>query len=163
MINGHEIRLRPAEKNDLDNINSLIASAVMDWDLPERVKRLSTPSYFYKQLDLAHMQVMVAENHKQLLVGVAAWEDAKPQDLPKGKSGLLLHGIFVAPEYQHKGIGRKLFAYAEQAAKQQNYSGLLVKAQNDATDFFLTQGMNKLSVSDSGKDYKNRFWKPLPA
>lgn len=161
MISNPEIRLRPADKSDLDSINKLIASAIMAWDLPERVKRLTTPSYFYNELDLTHMQIMVAENDKQQIIGVAAWEDAKLEDLPESKSGLLLHGIFVAREQQKKGIGSKLFAYAEQAAKKENRDGLLVKAQNDAIDFFLSQGMSKLNVIDSDRDYKNRFWKSV--
>ena len=39
--------------------------------------------------------------------------------------------------------------------------GVLVKAQNDAVEFFLAQGMQKLEAEDLQRDYENRYWKQL--
>ena len=52
--------LRPACGSDLDAVNGVIEAAVMGWHLPERVKRLSLPSYRYTRTDIDHMQVVVA-------------------------------------------------------------------------------------------------------
>ncbi len=40
-----KVPIRPANQADLETINGVIESAVMTWRLPDRVKRLSLPSY----------------------------------------------------------------------------------------------------------------------
>jgi N-acetylglutamate synthase-like GNAT family acetyltransferase len=58
-------------------------------------------------------------------------------------------------------MGSRLFAAAENAVKESGLDGLLVKAQNDAVEFFLAQGMQKLQAEDQHRDYENRYWKQL--
>lgn len=154
-------KLRAAIKTDLEAINKLIESAVMCWQLPERVKRLSLPSYRYDALDFEHLEMMVAEDDKHRINGIAAWEPADSKDTPVNQTALLLHGIYVGPSHQHQGIGHQLFRWAEQAARQQAYNGLLVRAQNDATDFFSAQGMSRLHAADPSRQYTNSFWKSI--
>ena len=151
--------LRKADKVDLATINLVIDEAIMTWNLPERVKRLTLPSYHYKEQDLQHIETMVAEDDKKNIIGVAAWEQANPQDAPAGYSALLLHGIYVNPERHHQGIGKQLLHAAEQAAIKLNYDGLLVKAQVDAAGFFVAQGMEPLSIENEKRDYAHRYWK----
>jgi GNAT superfamily N-acetyltransferase len=131
----------------------------MTWDLPERVKRLSLPSYRYTALDFEHLNMVVAEDATHNIMGVAAWEQADPKDPPKEKSALLLHGIYVDPFHCNKGIGRQLFLAAEQAVKEARFDGLLVKAQAGATGFFLAMGMQLLPLDNPKQQYANRFWK----
>jgi hypothetical protein len=50
---------------------------------------------------------------------------------------------------------------AEQAAIEEEYSGLMVKAQASAAGFFLSQGMQPLEVVNEKRDYAYRYWKPL--
>lgn len=152
------IHIRPATQADLEPVNRLIKDAVMTWNLPERVKRLSLSSYYYTGLDLKHLRICVAEDDGQHIVGVVAWEEANPTDTPKDKSALLLHGIYVDPKHQNRGIGRQLFVVVKQAAQLHAYDGLLVKAQEGAKEFFISQGMRKLSTEDSSRHYANRFW-----
>ena len=78
----HTVTLREASKADLVAINQVIDAAIMTWKLPERVKRLSLPSYHYKEHDLQHIKLIVAEDDKQNIIGVAAWEQADPNDAP---------------------------------------------------------------------------------
>jgi hypothetical protein len=94
--------LRQAHADDLPAINGVIERAIATWQLPERVKRLSLPSYRYHMHDLVHLHLVVAEDDDHVLVGVAAWEPANPRDLPAGKNGLLLHGLYVDPSHQHR-------------------------------------------------------------
>ena len=155
------IILRKATATDLAVINTIIDAAIMTWDLPERVKRLSLLSYHYEQHDLETLDIVVAENTEHHIVGVAAWEPVGPTDALEGYSTMLLHGIYVAPEQQHKGIGTQLLRAAEQAALDKNYSALMVKAQASAAGFFLAQGMLSLEVVDVKRDYAHRYWKLL--
>ena len=115
--------IRPAVEADLDSINRVIKAAVMTWELPERVKRLSLPSYYYTALDLEHLDIIVAEDDQQHIIGVAAWEPADARDTPAGSSALLLHGLYVDPPRQRQGIGRRLFEAAETAAGRHQYHG----------------------------------------
>jgi len=156
-----ETEIRPAVEADLPAINRVIEAAVMTWRLPDRVKRLSLPSYRYTQLDLAHLEMVVAEDPDEGIVGVAAWEDADDGDTPQGFSGLLLHGLYVSPSCHHRGIGRTLIGQAEQAARRQGRDGLLVKAQEDAIGFFVAQGMRRLEVQDAARHYPHRYWKEV--
>jgi len=156
-----KVTIRPAEKTDLDTINRVIESAVMGWQLPERVKRLSLPSYRYDTLDFEHLEMVVAEDDKQQIIGIASWQQADSKDTPANQSALLLHGIYVEPALQHQGIGQQLFHSAEEAARDHEYQGLLVKAQQDASAFFIAQGMHRLQTEDPSRQYANRFWKDI--
>jgi GNAT superfamily N-acetyltransferase len=133
-------------------LNGVIECAIMTWQLPERVKRLSLPSYRYHLHDLDHLHVLVAEDAEHAIIGVAAWEPASPRDLLAGQSGLLLHGLYVDPTHQRCGVGTRLLDSALTAAREQEFNGLLVKAQADANGFFEEHGMQRLPVED-----------PLPA
>lgn len=156
-----QVHIRLATLTDLNSINQVIEAAVMSWQLPERVKRLSLPSYRYTELDFKHLGFIVAQNHVHDIVGVASWEEAVPKDLPDQHKVMLLHGIYVAPDCHHQGLGRRLFQQAEQLIAAQGYEILLVKAQADADGFFLAQGMQPIEVNDEQRDYGNRFWKQL--
>ena len=151
-------RLRPARADDLPAINGVIERAIATWQLPERVKRLSLPSYRYQAHDLDHLQLMVAEDETYALAGAAAWEPASPRDLPAGKNGLLLHGLYVDPAHQHRGIGGQLLDAAAAAARAQRLDGVLVKAQAEAIGFFEACGLQRLPVEDAARHYPHRFW-----
>ena len=153
--------VRPAYSEDLDAINRVVGAAVMSWSLPERVRRLSLPLYRYTSVDLRHLEMVVAVSAREDIIGVAGWEPADATDTPGGCRALLLHGIYVDPSCHHQGVGRRLFLAAEQAASVGRYDGLLVKAQLEATGFFLAQGMSRLEVSDPLRQYANRLWKSL--
>ena len=158
-MHNHEIIIRAASRADLVAINQLIEKAVMTWQLPERVKRLALPSYRYDELDLQHFSMVVATDDDNI-VGIAAWETEYCLG-PDDKKGLLLHGLYVNPEQQRRGIGGQLLKAVEASARSQHADGLLVKVQKDAEDFFSTQGLYRLAVQDPNRDYENRYWKAL--
>ena len=159
-MNACTATVRRATRGDLARINALIESAIATWDLPERVQRLSLPSYRYDEHDLAHADIVVAENSLGDLLGVAAWEPANASDAPKDHTALLLHGLYVEPAVHHKGIGARLDA-TEQAARTRGFDGLLVKAQPTAEGFFIARGLRRLLPEDPNRDYAHRFWKLL--
>lgn len=133
----------------------------MTWSLPERVKRLSLSSYRYTEIDFNYLEIVVAEDDKKNIIGVAAWEPADSKDIPAGQTAILLHGIYVMPSHHRKGIGHQLFKAVEQVVYEQQYDGLLVKAQEDANGFFVSEGMSLLQVEDPSRHYVNRFWKTI--
>jgi len=155
------MRLRPATPADLDAVNAVIERAVMTWKLPERVKRLALPGYRYNAHDLEHLRMVLAEDDDHGALGVAAWEPAAARDLPAGKTGLLLHGLYVDPPRQRAGTGSRLLEAALRAARAQGFDGLLVKARPEAEGFFLARGLQRLPVSDPGRDYAHRLWKAV--
>lgn len=123
------------------------------------VKRLSMPLYRYSEHDLDFLDLVIAEAEGIGIVGVAAWEQAAPGDTPAGHSALLLHGIYVAPDQQRKGVGTQLFEAAEKTASSRGFDGVLVKAQSGAEDFFFALGLERVPVEDHHRDYPHRFWK----
>jgi N-acetylglutamate synthase-like GNAT family acetyltransferase len=152
-------RIRPATLEDLPAINRVIEAAVMTWDLPERVKRLTLPSYRYNEHDFAHLQMAVAEDAAGQVTGVASWEPANAGDCPAQARGMLLHGLYVMPGSWGSGHGSRLLDHALKAAAAAGMDGLLVKAQADAVGFFSRCGMQPLAVEDATRHYSHRFWK----
>ena len=153
-------RLRKATREDLKVINAVIEAAIMNWNLPERIKRLALPVYRYTAIDYQHLEIIVAEIEGNDIVGVAACEMADATEVP-GKKALLLHGLYVKPEMQHRGIGSQLFRAIEELVLEHGCDGLLVKAQTDAVDFFVYHDMQQLESINPESDYAHRFWKPL--
>jgi len=165
-MSANKIDISPVNETDLDTINRVIEAAIMTWALPQRVKRLSLQLYRYSRTDLVHLDMVVAKDHNRRIAGVAAWEEADPKDAPAGRRALLLHGIYVDPAQHRQGIGRRLFDVAEAAVCQHQCDGLLVKVQQDASAFFESMGMHRLTVDEPRHQYANRFWKessPRPA
>ena len=153
--------LRNARPDHIEAINAVIEAAVMGWDLPERVRRLSLATLKYSRFDLDHFELCVAETADGKVAGAAAWTPADAKDLPPATRGLLLHGIYVDPAQQHRGLGARLLERARAAAVEGGYDGLLVKAQPGAEGFFSKQGMVKLPVRDPARDYPRRYWLAL--
>ena len=123
------------------------------------LNRLEYGNTYRDTFDFNHLEMVVAEDDMQNIMGIAAWEQADAKDTPAGQTALLLHGIYVDPAHHHQGIGHQLFRTAEEAARNHQYAGLLVKAQAAASGFFLAQGMNRLPVEDTLRHYAYRFWK----
>ena len=160
-MQNEDFTIRAADAADLDAINAVIEACVMRWNLPQRVKRLALSSYLYGQHDLEFMEILVATGADGEVDGVVALETAADGELSAGRRGLLLHGVYVRPEQQGRGIGSRLVSAAVDAARAHGLDGLLVKAQNDATGFFATCGFEPMSVGDSAVDYANRWWKSV--
>lgn len=153
-----QVDLRSATSADLMFINGIVEAAVMTWSLPERVKRLSMPSYRYDQATFEAVEMQLAVDGDGDIVGLAACcEPAESQALSDRKA-LLLHGIFVDATNHREGIGRELVQAVRERAKAGGYDGVLVNAQPDALAFFAALGFEQLPVVDEELDYKLRYW-----
>ena len=153
--------LRPGSRADLEAVNRVVDDAVMGWDLPERVKRLSLPTYRYGAHDLEHLDLLVAVAHTGGILGVAAVEPGDAGDAPAGAQPLLLHGLYVLAERQGGGVGRRLVRAVLVGAAVVGWDGLLVKAQPSAAGFFERLGFERLPVRDPRRDYPHRYWQPV--
>ncbi len=147
--------IRAVGADELPRINALIARAVKTWELPERVKRLALPTYSYKPEDLASLTV-VAAYVDETLIGTAAWETGQFEGVPI----LSLHGLYVDPAYWGRGVGSRLLAAAEQAARAQGAAATTVKAQAGASGFFRARGFAPPEAR-RGSDYAHLLWKRL--
>jgi len=126
----------------------------MQWDLPDRVKRLSLSSFHYDALDLQHMDIHVATDDEQIIVGVVACEMTDSPD------AMLLHGIFVRPNEQHQGVGTLLLKTLEQSLSSSRVKTLLVKPQKEAMSFFQGLGFEREKTNHSHQ-YENLMSKSL--
>jgi GNAT superfamily N-acetyltransferase len=161
-VNPSTLQVRSGTVADLDAINAVIERAIMTWSLPDRVKRLSLPVYRYDISDLDTLKVVVAEEAGSRIIGVAAWEEANPREVPEGCDGLLLHGIYVDPDRHQGGVGTRLLRAAQDWAQARGLDGVLVKAQSGAERFFLARGFQRLAVEEPDRDYPHRLWKVVP-
>lgn len=147
---------------DLPAINRIVEQCVLGWDLPERVKRLVMPSYRYTPADLPHLTFATVRNSADAaIIGAATWEPADPSEVPRGGTALLLHGLYVAPEYRHRGLGRRLIEACARTTVTTGAGGVLVKAQRDAESYFIAQGFSPLPVMNEQRDYDHRLWKSV--
>ena len=154
------IYISNAKKTDLPAINRVIEAAIMQWNLPERVKRLSLPSYFYNEFDLEHFEIIVAKDANDI-IGVASLELADQLDTPGNQTGVLLHGLYVHPDKQDKGTGKLLIDAAEKVVRDKGLNGIIVKAQADAIGYFIKQGFSEIEMQNTSRDYAHRFWKAV--
>lgn len=77
MADGDAARsTRAASAADPDTVNQVVEAALRRWDLPERVLRLTLPSFRYSRDDLEHMHLVQAHDAGGRACGVAAWEAA---------------------------------------------------------------------------------------
>ncbi|MGB0866667.1 MAG: GNAT family N-acetyltransferase [Granulosicoccaceae bacterium] len=156
-----KVVLRPATAEDLLFINGIVEAAVMSWALPERVKRLSMPSYRYEKSVFESVDMQLAIDPDGDIVGlVASCAPMEEQVLPDRKA-LLLHGIFVDATNHREGIGTELVKSVQALAAQNEYEGVLVNAQPDALAFFQALGFEQLPVVDEENDYKHRYWQAI--
>lgn len=153
-----DIVLEPLQETDLPGVNAVVEKAIAGWNLPERVKRLSLPSYRYDASDLAHQHGLVARAAADGIVGVAVWEAAPDEPAPGARKVFRLHGLYVDPRWQRQGVGRRLLLEVIRAVCAAGADGLVIRAQADAVPFFQAMGLERLPVRDAEREYPNRFW-----
>ena len=151
------LTIRSATPSDLDKINLVIESAVLNWPLPNRVKRLAVPVHRYTETDLDFFETLVA-TFKDEVIGVAAWDAAPAQSLPNGQGGLF-HGLYVLPLIQGQGVGEALMEAVFSDARALKTRGLLIKAQRVSRNFFEHHRMQPLAANDN--EFPWQYWKRL--
>lgn len=124
----------------LEAINEVIAAAIDNWRLSERVKRAALPSYRYDTFDQADTRFFLARDETGAIQGVATLGPINRGEGLPGTPSRLLHGLFVAPAATGRGIGTRLLATVEAAARAEGAGALVVRAHVEATGFFEAAG-----------------------
>ncbi len=156
MISANE-----ASASDLHTVNRVIHESLASWGLPDRVRRLATPSLTYNETDLQHMTIILLTNAGLTGVAVAAWEDASTTETPANARGVLVHGLYVIPQYQQRGLGTRLIDLVANRLADRNVDGMAVRAWRDSLEFFLSRGFVALDPEAAADTYPRRLWRSL--
>ena len=151
------ITIHPATSVDLPRINFVIKSAIMNWPLPDRLRKITVPVMQYSEDDMAALSVLVAKLNGEIL-GIAAWDSEPTHPLPNGLGGLF-HGLFVLPLVQYQGIGTSLMNAVFDEARKIRSTGLLIKAQRVSRHYFERHNLPSLAATDD--EYPWQYWKRL--
>lgn len=147
-----------ATLEDLPQLNWVIEQAVMAWPLSERLRRLSLPLLSYTRADWPHYQFLI-KRHLANVIAIAAW-DANTRLATGHGSGVLLHGLYVAPASQGRGVGWQLVQEVAERARALPVDGVLVKAERIAISYFEKRGLLAVAPTDR-QDYPYQFWLSL--
>ena len=150
-----------AQASDLQTVNRIVSESIASWGLAERVRRLATPCLHYKEPDLRHMTIVVLSVAQGKNVGVAAWEETHPANTSRHTSGSLLHGLYVLPGHQRRGIGARFIELLAQRTRAANGDGIAVRACRDSVEFFLSRGFEQAPSEGSTDTYPLRLWKSV--
>lgn len=155
------LHTRRASRDDLPALNEVIEAAVLAWPLADRVKRLALPTLRYGELDLADYTIELVELDGRV-VAVGAW--CEVADGAEPGPHILLHGLYVHPTAQGRGIGSALVCHTWQIAGSRGLAGLLVKAERVSAGFFEGLGLERLPESAApGAAYPYRYWRATAA
>lgn len=145
---------------ELRSVNEVVSAALGSWGLPARVERLALPSLLYDEVDLEQMSVVVVEAPEGG-VAVAAWEAAAGRDAVPGLRSMLLHGLYVTPHSQRRGLGTSLLELASNWMLARGFDAITAKVWRDSESFFHNRGFAPLSRFVQADSYPCRMWKTL--
>lgn len=119
---------------------SILSSAQISYMLE---MMYSTASLLKQMTELDHHFLLAAENNKYL--GFASYESSY-KEMPQTK----IHKIYILPEAQGKGVGKKLMDAMEQTALNNRDTSLLlnVNKHNDAEKFYKRLGFELIGTED---------------
>jgi GNAT superfamily N-acetyltransferase len=130
----------------------------MAWPLSERLRRLSLPLLIYSETDWQYYEFLVMRDGSTV-AAMSAWDSHTRLSTQYG-SAALLHGLYVAPDWQGQSIGWQLVQAVAKKARALPVDGLLIKAERVAASYFKQRGM--LAVAATGRqDYPYQFWLDL--
>ncbi|MCH8552657.1 MAG: GNAT family N-acetyltransferase [Natronospirillum sp.] len=155
-----DIHLREISASELDKANQLVVAAIQSWDMPPRLLRLVAGTHQYEAADFQTMRLFLLDNDNEETVGMLAVEDYPGEEAGCAERVLLLHGLYIHPEYHGRGFGRAAVSATQHLARDGGFAGVLIKAHSSAKGFFNRLGLQHLPVRDDTTDYPYRYWWP---
>lgn len=147
--------------DELGTVNAIIAAAVLGWPMAARLKRVAVGVLSYDTLDLREMEMLLARVGGSP-AGVAAWDPATVLHGRDGWSGVLLHGLYVHPEWQGNGVGTALQHAVADQATDLGFDALVVKSERVSVGYFERCGYETLAADAlCGIEYPYLFRFPL--
>ncbi|MHC4045150.1 GNAT family N-acetyltransferase [Bradyrhizobium sp. 23AC] len=139
-----ECTIRPAREDDADGISEVILHALRETnakdytdEIIERVGRSFSPEAVRQ---LIGKRTVFAAGIGSRIVGTASLD------------GSVVRTVFVAPDVQGRGIGRRLMAEVERAARERNIPALTVPSSVTAEVFYARLGFRAVRDSFHGDE-----------
>lgn len=151
-----------ASRSDLDRLNAVnrvIEEAVETWGVADRVRRLALPTLLYDEVDLRHMRFLLLDDSEGEAVAFATWEDFGETGEAHSTRHLRLHGLYVLPHWQRRGLGSSLLEFVCLRAGMQGIDGILVRAWREAEAFFRRHGFETCVEPQSPESYSWLLWR----
>lgn len=136
-----ELRLRPARIDELGALTELCLRSKAVWGYDEAFMRACRAELALAPRDLQTSRIQIAELDGKL-IGVAQVAVAGTE--------ASLEKLFVEPDVLRAGAGRRLFAWAAEAAREQGASTLVIEADPDAAPFYRRMGARDDGFAPSG-------------
>jgi N-acetylglutamate synthase-like GNAT family acetyltransferase len=137
-----ECLIRPALQNDAGDISALISRTLHETtakdytkEIIERIERNFSPSAIIQLIDKRTFFVATVNDR---VVGTASLD------------GAVVRTVFVSPDVQGEGIGKRLMAQIERTARESGISVLTVPSSITAESFYAQNGFQH--VRDSHYD-----------
>ncbi|UCE36981.1 MAG: GNAT family N-acetyltransferase [Thermoplasmata archaeon] len=124
------MKIVKAEKKDYDNVLDLVSDIIKDMEIKGNPQW--DESYPIKEVlfhDIEDGTLFVMEEKGEFIALCALTENEEPQYvginwMDKNTKALEIHRIAVHPDWQKKGIARKLFDFAEEYAHKNRHSSM---------------------------------------
>ena len=136
--------LRIARDIDAEDVSTIIQSALRETnardysqDIIERIAKCFDPAAV---LELIHKRTVFVAALGQRIVGTASLD------------GRVVQSVFVAPDVQGRGIGKRLMAEVEKVARERGIAVLAVPSSVTAEHFYSKLGFTAVRESYYGEE-----------
>jgi len=142
------IPIRRAVPEDADLLSQIAFAAKAHWGYPEHWMELWTPQLTFTPEYFKENESWVAE---------ASSTPIAFYTLQEKDEMAWLENLWVLPAYIGRGVGKELFLYAVDLARQRGYKILQLEADPNAMGFYEKMGMRKIGDRQSEVDGSPRI------
>lgn len=135
------VHLRPARPDEAEPLTELCLRSKAVWGYDEAFMHACRAELTLSAADFAGSSLQVAVEDGIVTGVVQVMVDGENADLAK---------LFVAPMAMRTGVGRKLFDWAVNTARERGARWLWVEADPDAAEFYRCMGAVDVGTAPSG-------------
>ena len=161
---GDYVKIEKGILEDLSSIMKLIQSVIQDMesqDIFQWNEYYPTTAVFEK--DIHNNSLFLIRNEDGILGIIVFDENQSPEYsqidwISKDERVLVIHRLAINPKYQNQGYARKLMHYAEEYAREHNYSAIRLDAYTG--NLRTLSFYEKIDYKKTGELYFT--WRQLP-